>query len=742
MPWWRNINRSSPESAHFRRRPALGAYTYQLVSGTGGDDNGSFRIIGDLLQTNAVFDFATKSVYTIRVRTTDSLGFSFEKQFTITVVAQSATVSLGDFVWNDLNGNGIQNSGESGIAGVAVELFCSPSNVIGGADDYSLGQTVTDFNGKYHFNLLLPGQSYYLVFHAPSGFTFSPQNAGSDDTIDSDVNSLGMTGLFTVTAGTNDNSIDAGLIASSVNTSTAFGIGSTDDDVGQSIATDSAGNVYVTGSFHGTVDFDPGPGVYNLTSAGGSDIFVAKYTPSGSLVSARAMGGAGDDLGTGIAVNNGGVYVAGGFSGTADFQPGQGTYNLSTTGDKDAFVLKLDSSGNFVWARDMGGNGDDIANAIALGPDGSVFTTGYFQNTADFDPGTGVQSLTAIGPKDVFVSKLDSNGNYVWAKRMGGLGWSDGMSIGMGIAVDGNGNVFTTGSFQGVADFDPGAGVNTLSSPATPTSSSPSWIPPAILSGRASMGGSGEDYGAGIALAPQTAPSTQPAISSDSPISIPGTGTYTLNSSGNHRVFISKLDASGNFVWADGVGGTGWDLGTGIAVASDGSVYATGGYWGAADFDPGTGTVSRTSAGEKDAFLLKLNSSGNYVMVQTMGGVKDDAGNGVALAPSGDVYTTGYFQSVSSTFAGTYTLTSAGGLDMFVAKYSPPHSLTVSINQAQTQADPTSVLPVHFTVVFNYPVTDFTTSDVVLGGTATGTIKAAVPPLARTALPTTWPFPA
>ena len=94
--------------------------------------------------------------------------------------------------------------------------------------------------------------------------------------------------------------------------------------------------------------------------------------------------------------------------------------------------------------------------------------------------------------------------------------------------------------------------------------------------------------------------------------------------------------------------------------------------------------------------------------------------------PNRSVYTTGYFQSVSSTFAGTYTLTSSGGLDAFVAKYSPPHVLTVSIVQAQTQDDPTSNLPIHFTVVFNYPVTDFTPSDVVFGGTAPGSPKAAV----------------
>ena len=106
--------------------PHSGAYTYALVSGTGSDDNASFRIVGNLLQTNDANINLAKGTYSIRIRTTDSLGYTLDKQFTVTVVAAASTVSLGDFVWNDLNGDGIDES-EPGMAGVAVELFCSPS---------------------------------------------------------------------------------------------------------------------------------------------------------------------------------------------------------------------------------------------------------------------------------------------------------------------------------------------------------------------------------------------------------------------------------------------------------------------------------------------------------------------------------------------------------------------------------------------------------------------------------------
>ena len=175
----------------------------------------------------------------------------------------------------------------------------------------------------------------------------------------------------------------------------------------------------------------------------------------------------------------------------ANFPSGSNDFSLLAAGGEDIFVAKLDSLGNVLWARGMGGaGGDDAASGVAVAPDGSVYTTGSFQGTADFDPGSGVHNLAAIGPKDVFVSKLDAAGNFVWADRMGGTGWSQGMSIGTAIALGPDGSVYTTGSFQGTADF-------------------------------------GLGDAAGI-----------------------------LTCAGDTDVFVSKLDAAGNFVWARDMGGT------------------------------------------------------------------------------------------------------------------------------------------------------------------------------------------
>ncbi len=147
----------------------------------------------------------------------------------------------------------------------------------------------------------------------------------------------------------------------------ARAMGGTYWDEGHAIAVDSAGNVYTTGYFRDTVDFDPGPGTYDLTSAGWADIFVSKLDSGGNFVWAKSMGGPSEDQGWDIAVDGAGnVCTTGYFFETADFDPGPGIYNLTSVGEADIFVWKLDSSGDFVWAKSMGGTEWDMGNGIAV----------------------------------------------------------------------------------------------------------------------------------------------------------------------------------------------------------------------------------------------------------------------------------------------------------------------------------------------------------------------------------------
>ena len=156
---------------------------------------------------------------------------------------------------------------------------------------------------------------------------------------------------------------------------------------------DAAGNVYTTGYFRGTVDFDPGPGTVELTSAGTSsrDIFISKLDSGGNLVWAKAIGGVSNDFGWGIvADSSGNVYTTGDFVGTVDFDPGTGPseiFELASVGSSDIFISKLDSNGNFVGAWAMGGTADDYGYGIFVDTIGNIYATGYFKNTVDFDPG-------------------------------------------------------------------------------------------------------------------------------------------------------------------------------------------------------------------------------------------------------------------------------------------------------------------------------------------------------------------
>src|SRR5436190_5064410 len=140
---------------------------------------------------------------------------------------------------------------------------------------------------------------------------------------------------------------------------------------------------------------------------------------------------------------SGNVYTTGVFDGTADFDPGAGVFKLTSFGLHDIFVCKLDRDGNFIWAKQMGGAdtrdfySSDWSLSIAVDASGNVYTTGMFSGTADFDPGTGVFNLICVDYSDMFVSKLDAAGNFVWAKQMSGTGVGDATSI----ATDVSGNV-------------------------------------------------------------------------------------------------------------------------------------------------------------------------------------------------------------------------------------------------------------------------------------------------------------
>ena len=229
-----------------------------------------------------------------------------------------------------------------------------------------------------------------------------------------------------------------------------------------SILTDNAGNIFATGSFTGTVDFDSSEDIFELNSSGENDVFILKLNSEGNFIWAEKMGGLGDDLIYSFALDeNNNLYTTGSFNGTADFNPKFGEYNLTAFGYQDIFISKLDQNGNFLWAKTIGGLGNDYFESMKIDIFGNVYLTGSLSNTIDFDPGPEGFNLTPDGNyDDMYILKLNYNGDFEWVKSIKGEFFNRSNSI----DVDIFGNCYITGRFALVADFDPGADVYNLTS--------------------------------------------------------------------------------------------------------------------------------------------------------------------------------------------------------------------------------------------------------------------------------------
>ncbi len=380
-------------------------------------------------------------------------------------------------------------------------------------------------------------------------------------------------------------------------------IGGQSIDIGESISIDKQNNIYSVGIFYGTVDFDLGPGIFNLTTSG-FGIFILKQNIDGDFIWAKKI-----DLNTFsynakeaniVADSNGNCYITISFLGTIDVDPGINIFNIKSKGDRDFCVLKLDNNGNFIWVKTFGGIGWDIVRSIALDQSGNVYLTGHFRETIDFDPGPAQYNLNSSGQNDIYILKLDSNGNFLWAKSIGGIDWDRGYSI----EIDQSENIYITGLFNGMVDFNPGS------------------------------------------------------------------GNYYLSSSGGTDVFILKLDTNGNFLWAKSIGGIGGDEGFSIEIYLSGNVYISGWFQDTVDFDPGSGNYYLSSSGGSDAFILKLDTNGNFLWVKSIGGIDRDQARSIILDQSENVYISGWFQDTVdfNPGPGQYILSSSGNVDIFILK--------------------------------------------------------------------------
>ncbi|MCD6066742.1 MAG: hypothetical protein K0S33_1568 [Bacteroidetes bacterium] len=448
----------------------------------------------------------------------------------------------------------------------------------------------------------------------------------------------------------------------------AKSIGGTATETGADIAVDNSGNVYTTGYFWSTADFDPGPGIYNMTNEGSFDIFISKLDYNGNFVWAKQISGAADEDAKSVKVDlQGNVYITGHFEGTVDFDPGPAIQDITTSNNFDTYVLKLNSAGDLVWVKTFLGFGNDYGTSLEVDDQGNVYHFGYTDNMIDLDPGTGSSMVSSNGGYDAILTKLDINGDFIWGKIFGST-FND---YGRHISLDDAGDIYLTGYFQGTVDFDPDAGVANLSSNGLLDVFVSKFSSAGSFLWAKNFGGAGQDYGQSIGVDKNGFVYTTGSFSGSVDFD-PSAGMASGTSNGSGDIFIHKLDALGNFVWVKTLGDVDADFGTSLGIDSLGNVFIAGAYENYVDFDPGAGNANLFSQpAVSEGFILVLSEVGNFINCKRMGGSNNDAVAALELDEAGTIYCTGYFyeQSDFESEQDSVYLTSGGDADVFIAKY-------------------------------------------------------------------------
>jgi hypothetical protein len=474
-------------------------------------------------------------------------------------------------------------------------------------------------------------------------------------------------------------------------------IAGTNEDYEYDNAVDSTGNVYVTGQYDSNpltiYNADGNPSGITLTNDGG-DVYVVKYSTSGTALWATHIGGA----------NNGGIQCAISVDSSANvyvtsasydtltiYNAGGGTFGtLTGSGNIGTFIVKYNTSGTALWATQIGGSGFDSSRSITVDSSSNVYITGFYSANpliiynADGNP-SGI-TATKTGSSDAYIVKYNTSGYAQWATHFGGSGNT---ARGFGISVDSSSNVYIGGSsYAATVTF-----YNANGSPSGITVTNGSSAGVAIVvkyntSGTAlwasSIDGSGDQRamstsvdGAGNVYAAGVYAFSNPLTIYNANGSAFGT---TLTPVGSDDTFIVKYNTSGTVQWVTQIAGTGGDIAYGISVDSAGNSYVTGAYGS----NPVTiynvgggifGTLTRTTPGSgSDVFVVMYNTSGIAQWATRMGGTGDDISGGISVDSTGKLYVTGtylysplaIYNADGSAFG---TLTNSGFRDVFIVKY-------------------------------------------------------------------------
>ncbi len=424
--------------------------------------------------------------------------------------------------------------------------------------------------------------------------------------------------------------------------------GSTKFDAGSAITDDASGNIFVAGTFSDSATF----GNATLIAAGSQDVMVVKYDPFGGIIWAKGFGGALSDRAFGISTDNArNVYVTGSSNSPELIFAGDTLYTCGF------YIAKLDSMGNEEWIRSSTGLSDvSTGNAIDADYLGNTYVTGKF-NSDSLSFGTII--LLNNGIEDMFIARYDALGNFLWA-RDGGY---TGSEYGSGVSIDNSGSACVTGTFWGdsitfgnttlynagsvnvfTVKYDVLGTVLWAKSANNVSGISGIWAGAIVADGSGNMYITGTLAGFGVSF-----------------------GNYTLSTSGQGDVFVTKYGPSGNVLWARKGGGNANEYANGISFDSDGNSYVTGTYE-SAFFVFGTTTIY--NSGIRNVFVMKFGPSGIPLWATNGEGNYSDWGQAICTTINNETYLTGEFRSQGITF-GTIDLSNATSdsvADYFIAK--------------------------------------------------------------------------
>lgn len=419
--------------------------------------------------------------------------------------------------------------------------------------------------------------------------------------------------------------------------------GDASDQRAASIVVDGDGNILIAGSFRGAIDFGGG----TLVSAGGNDIYLAKFDANGNHIWSRSYGDGQHQFAFGLAVNSlGQPVLAGSFRGAVNFGGG----NHVSAGGYDIYVAKFDANGYHLWSRSYGDEQDQYGTGVGVDSGGMVGVTGYFEGTVDFGGGP----LTSAGGTDIFLFRLDSSSGYhMWSKRFGDA--SDQGATDLATHIQGR--IVITGRAYGTVDFGGG--------PLTSAGGSDTFIalfrPWGDHQWSRLVGGVQHDVGYGVDFSLLT----DAVVVTGFFAATAYFGGAPLTAVGGIDVFLAKYDIDGNHVWSCGFGGEENEYPRDVAVRNWGEIAFTGYFEGTADFGGGP----LTSAGQSDIIIATYDANCNHLTSQRAGDANRQEGEGAAYTDGGQVVALGHFEGAID--LGGAPLTSNGSFDIYLAKLGP-----------------------------------------------------------------------